>query len=459
MNNSWLFSHLALIAGFLLAALLLGRILRERRSPAATMAWLMAVVLVPYLGVPLYLLLGGRKMRRIAGGKAQVLLAPQEGQPPVEALPLDRILGAYGVPPATGGNRIQLQTSGEQAWDALTGLIDRAEKSVYVAMFVLQHDAIGREILARLARRAGEGLEVRLLLDGVGSLHTPSRFLGPLEEAGGRFAYFNPVLHRPFRSRTNLRNHRKTVIADGRVVLAGGTNIGGEYLGPEPSARRWRDLAFTIEGPAVSHYLEIFRADWFFASGERLPAGAAGPRATGTALLRVVPSGPDVSGDPLYDALLTAAFSAQERFWITTPYFVPDEALTRALILAARRGVDLRVIVPEHSNHRIADIAGRSYLRQIQESGGTVLFFRNGMLHAKAVLVDERLAFLGSANFDTRSLLLNYETAVLAYSAETVAEVTAWMQSIADECRAGVAPVGLVRELAHGVARLLAPQL
>ena len=164
-------------------------------------------------------------------------------------------------------------------------------------------------------------------------------------------------------------------------------------------------------------------------------------------------------GDALYDVVLTAIFGAKKSIFLVTPYFIPDDALSRAIILAVHRGVDVRILLPLHSNHRLADIAGRGYLREIEREGGDILFYPHGMVHAKAMVVDEELAILGSANTDMRSLLLNYEVGVLLTSAEDVARVNAWLEKLMQGCDKGVQKVGALGELGEGLARLLAPQL
>ena len=457
----WLWPYLASTAGFLFAAVLLTHIVRQRRPPTATIAWLLVIVLAPYVGVPLYLLIGGRKMRKLSAGKNRIILpiAPV----PAALSETERLLLAHNVPPATSGNCLALQHTGEDSYAALVDLIEKATHSIYIGVFILHPDSVGKDILARLTRRASEGLAVRLLLDGVGSLQTHHRALEPLVAAGGRCAFFMPVMHRPFRGRSNLRNHRKTVIADGRRVLAGGANIAAEYMGPVMYPGRWPDLTFTIEGPAVNHYVDLFRSDWHFASGEVLdtvrPAGGLTTACDADAGIQVVPSGPDVPGDPLYDVLLSMTFAARRRLWVVTPYFVPDDALCRALILAVHRGIEVRILVPDRSNHRIADIAGRSYLRDIADEGGKVLFFAGGMLHAKAVLMDDELAMIGSANIDLRSLLLNYEVGMLVYSSKHIRLLEEWIDGLMAGARSGLAETGAVGQLEEGMARLLAPQL
>ena len=463
MLMPWILSHVVLLVGFLLAVPVIAQMIRQRRSPAGSLAWLLVMALAPYFGVPLYLALGGRKMRRLADSKAALQL-PGHAPPPSEDIPdMDRLLRSFGIPGASAGNRMKLCRSGEEGYAALAEMIEQARESLWVSTFILHPDAVGRDIIDRLSRRAAAGVEVRVLLDGVGSLHTGKRALAPLTEAGGEAAFFMPVLHRPFRGRTNLRNHRKAVVADGCRVWAGGTNIATEYIGPTHVPLRWRDLSFLLEGPASQHYIAIFRSDWKFATGRVLPARPDGGKMPSTpkgdATVQVVPSGPDVSGDPLYSALVSAVFKARSHVWIVTPYFVPDETLAQALYLAAHRGIDVQVLIPETSNHRLADMARGTYLRDLQEAGGQVLLYQGGMVHGKALLADDNLAVIGSANFDMRSLFLNYETGLVVYSRPEVRDIHDWIRDLATGCRRGVDAVGVFRDLAEGVVRMVAPML
>jgi len=461
IQAEWYISYIALVAGFLLAVILAVDILRKRRAPTATIAWLMFIVTLPYLGVPAYLLLGGRKMRRLAERKETPRLSHEHDDEPMTASPIEQVLIGHGLPAASANNRLILHDTGTETYATLRTLILDARESIYLTFFILHTDSVGLEILSLLEQRAADGIKVRLLLDGVGSLRTYRRYLQPLQQAGGHYAYFMPVLHHPLRGRTNLRNHRKLVIIDEACVLSGGANIALEYMGPESRPDCWRDLTFTLTGPSVRDYLQVFRSDWAFASDEWLEPRrqVERPAVEGQALTQVVPSGPDMDGDPLYDALLTTAFSARQRLWIVTPYFIPDPALCRALNLAIRRGVDLRILLPERSDHWLADITGRSYLRDIQQHGGHILRYQPGMLHAKAVLMDHELAILGSANFDMRSLLLNYEMAILVYSSAEILTLERWMLTLMQEGQQGLSPIGLAGEIGEGLARLLSPQL
>jgi cardiolipin synthase len=454
-------AHLFVVAGALLAAISLGHVLLQRRAPASTMAWLLVIVLIPYVGVPLYLMIGGRKLRSAVARKRRMRLAP----PPIPSRaktdhPIEQLLRSLGNPPACGGNRLTLCGTGEVAYASLVELIESAQRTLHITMFILHPDEVGREIVRRLAARARAGVEVRLMLDAVGSMRTSRMDLAPLTDAGGRVAYFMPVLHLPFRGRSNLRNHRKLVVADGRRALAGGMNIAMEYMGPAAMPHRWRDLAFVVEGPAAAAYEGIFRSDWEFAAGDSLgPESAAEAGGVGDAVVQVVPSGPDVPGDALYHAIVSAIYAAQARFWVVTPYFIPDESLIQALGLAARRGVDVRIVVPDRSNHPLTDLARGAYLRDLNAAGAKVLRFPLGMVHAKAVVADDCLAMIGSANMDPRSLFLDFEVMLVAYTPHEVAATAAWIDGLAAASLTGVAPATTTRQMMEGLARLAGPLL
>jgi len=460
---TWVLSHLLLLLGFLLAVPTIAVILRQRRSPAASLAWLMAIVLVPYLGIPLFITLGGRKMRRLVESKEPIELPEQQLLPQLEEhRELDRLLRSYGLKGACSGNRIKLLQTGEAGYAALTAMIETARESIWVSTFILHPDSVGKAIIEQLARRAAAGIEVRVLLDGVGSMQTGKRYLSPLLDNGGQVAFFMPVIHHPLRGRSNLRNHRKTVIVDSRKVWAGGANIAEEYIGPTPNPQRWKDLTFTLEGPAIFRYIAILESDWKFATGRALTSKAAGIAAledAGQVTVQIVPSGPDVDGDPLYATLVAAVFHAKKLIRIVTPYFIPDETLSQSLQLAAHRGVKVQVLVPERSNHRLADRARTQYLRDLQHAGGEVLLYRGGMVHGKALLADDQLAVIGSANFDMRSLFLNYETGLLLYAPDEIYQLHAWFAEMASNCQCGLPPAGLLRDLEEGIARMLAPIL
>jgi cardiolipin synthase len=456
-------SHLAVIIGVLLAVAAIAHMLQQRRAPSSSSAlsWLLAMILIPYVGIPLYIMLGGRKMARIARRKMTVQLNENHILPLSQASSVDRALRSHNVPAAMLGNRIRFCRSGSEAYDCLVQLIEQAKESLYISTYVFANDGAGRDIVDRLTRKAGQGVRVRLLLDGVGSLKTGSAFFQPLARAGGKFAYFMPVFYHPLRGRSNLRNHRKIALADERLLMAGGTNIAEEYLNPAPLSQKWQDLSFAIEGPAVRPFVELFLSDWAFAGNEHLPikdfAYTLPDEAERQGILQVVPSGPDCRHDGLYEAILSAVFAAERRLWIVTPYFVPDDALTQGLAIAARRGVDVRIVIPEKSNHFLADLVRGIYLRSIQEAGASIMLYTDGMVHAKVMVMDDKLAMIGSANMDLRSLFLNYEVAVIAYSADEIKAIASYIDNLTEKTVRGYPPAGMLRRLHEGIAQIVAP--
>ena len=366
-------AHLGSIAGFVLGAVLIAVIVVQRRAPGTTLAWLLAIVFIPYVGVPLYLFLGGRKLRSSSKPR---LYRPQD-VPEAARGTISGMLCVSGSPPPRSGNTVEILATGEQAFAAVIELLRGAQKTIHVSTLIVGDDEVGAAIVAVLEDKARSGVEVRLLIDGFFKFRANRRQLASLVGAGGKLAWFAPVWHVPFRQRTNLRLHRKIIVVDAETALVGGMNLAIEYMGPTPLASRWRDLSFRIGGPVISDLASVFCADWAFATGERLDAPAASTPAGG-AEVQIVASGPDAANDRIYDAFLSLIFEARRRVWISTPYFVPDEALARGLVLAARRGLDVRIAVPAHSNHWTADLAGGSYLRQVAEAGGKILLLRAG---------------------------------------------------------------------------------
>ena len=451
----WLLAHTFAVLGLIAGLVVVRRILADRRAPASALAWLLVIFLVPYLGLPLYLVFGARKLRR-SKPAAQDSSTDASAAPrgPMVA-PLERMLQSHGIQGATERNTVQLIPNGEEAFCEVLALIEEARHSIYVTTFILGRDEVGAAVLARLAHKAASGVHVRLLVDGLFAGRFGNARFADLATAGGRWARFMPVLHLPFRGHANMRNHRKTLIVDGGKALVGGMNLATEYMGPRPDPRRWRDVILRLSGPAVADLVEVFRSDWSFTTGEGLPAPVVA-EGCGAARVQVVASGPDTAGDALYDLLLSLAFEAVDRLWIATPYFIPDEALERALALAVRRGVDVRIIVPARSNHALTDWAGGTYLRELQDLGARIQPFVRGMMHAKAMLID-RVGIVGSANADLRSLLLDYEVAVLLGSPSEIDAMTRWFEALLVDCGSDLPTPTRSRRAVEAVGRLVAP--
>ena len=463
-----LLPHLLTVAGFLLAFFAIARLMSERKQPGNTFAWLLAIAFIPYLGVPLFLMLGGRKVRKLAVRKAR--LTPSVPHHPGTAAAqtfVAKVLMLNGAAAPVGGNRVQFLSSGEAAFAELERGIREAKHTIHLMTFILGRDAVGRRIIKLLAERAQDGVKVRLLLDSLGCFTTSGRFCDPLRVAGGEVVTFMPVIPLATRGSANLRNHRKIAIFDHRVGALGGRNLAVEYMGPTPLKRRWRDFGAVIEGPAVQLLNEIFLADWAFASGQpldrlQLALPTTNFPAAGESEIQIVASGPDVAGDPLYEGILSLVQQAERSIWIVTPYFIPDEVLFRSLLVQARAGIDVRLAVPARSNHPITDLARRHYLRELHAAGVKISLYQPGMCHAKILLVDEETGLFGSANMDLRSLFVNFEIAAVTYSPTEAAALSREMQAIFTTSKPMPEPRHerrLMPKIGEEIARLLAPLL
>ncbi|MDP3695966.1 MAG: phospholipase D-like domain-containing protein, partial [Desulfocapsaceae bacterium] len=263
MPIEWLqliFSHTFLVVGEVLFLSALLHTVYQRRTPTSMIAWLLAIILLPHLAVPLYFILGSRKRRTSSKTKSMFSLHSVTDLPLEKANPIDGVLRANGIPGGTQGNRFTLYTDGIAAHSALMREINNAQESIFLSTYVFNIDAVTANILKVLTQKAQEGVEVKLLIDSLGSflLYCFQHPLKKFRHAGGKVSFFMPILQMPLRNYINLRNHRKIYLFDQRTVLTGGMNLSTEYLGPLPDPNRWNDLLFLIEGPAVFHYLEIF---------------------------------------------------------------------------------------------------------------------------------------------------------------------------------------------------------
>jgi cardiolipin synthase len=333
-----------------------------------------------------------------------------------------------------------------------------------ICTYILGNDSFGREAMQGMIERARAGVRVRLLIDGVGAIQLPPSCFRDLNMAGIQTAIFSPLVARKTQGPRNLRNHRKMVIADGAQLWAGGRNLAAEYFIGLKGAKPWGDLSFDLQGPVAAAAAGQFEADWV-AAGGRPAAGAVAPGVDATVPQRTsgraqfLPSGPDQAEDTVHALLIDECFHVRERLLIVTPYFVPDTSLETAMRLAARRGVKIDLCIPAISNHRLADFARNRPLRALGRAGVSIHLLPY-MNHAKAVVFDESLAISGSVNLDSRSLLLNYECAVVFYGEREIDWLANWIQELIPEAKPfdSRAP-GLLRDIGEGLLLTVAYQL
>ncbi len=453
--------HFLASAIAVLVYVLTARASGERRAPTAAIAWVLGIVALPYVVLPLYFLFGRRKFHRIA-------LAPLP--PPLPRHWASDLLAAFGLPPPRAAI-VRLHADGAMARRSLLDLIDSARSDLDVATFLVGDDAFAREVVDALVRRASDGVRVRFLVDGAGILLGARALLDSLRSGGVSVRLFHPPLALRASGPRNLRNHRKCAIADGHHLWSGGRNLAAEYFLGRVGEMPWTDLSFDIEGEAAIDAARQFELDWQSSTRERgqketaaiphVPASTDSTHGSAamTALAQYVPSGPDQNEDTVRAVLVAACFHAERRILAVTPYFVPDDALRNALRLAARRGVEIVLVIPRRSNHGLADIARGRALRELAGVGVRVRLVPH-MVHAKAVVVDDALALAGSVNLDIRSLMLNYEAAVLFYGNTEIHWLTTWIDALAarsEEYQPD--PPGFLRDIGEGLLLAVAFQL
>jgi len=439
---------------------------RQRRHPSAAIAWVVSLALMPYLALPLYLLFGSRKVTRGPLLRYTPVL-PANGPPSnAPAYRFQQLAAAMGLPRAASYEQLAIHQNGQEALAALRSVLLQARETLDVCTFLLGRDALGQEVGELLMRQARSGVRVRLLVDGIGVYLGGRPDLKPLSAAGVQVALFVSPFRSPLPGRTNLRNHRKMVIADGRRMWSGGRNLAAEYFtgdaASQPQKAPWIDLSFDFRGDLARQSQQRFDQDWAFATQgapPALPLPALAEPSSDVAGAQLIASGPDQAEDTLYSLLIASCFTARRRILIITPYFVPDATLLMALTLAARRGVAVDLVLPRHSNHRLADLARPAALREMAAAGASV-WLVDEMVHAKAVVIDTELALAGSANLDERSLFLNYELMIAFFRPADVHRFACWIEQ--QRAAAGLyrakAPSPMV-EFSEGLIRWLAFQL
>ena len=443
-------AHTLIVVLSLLTYVLTTRSEHERRPPAVAISWVLGMMALPYAALPMYLLFGRRKLPRRIVPCLVAPIAPMHWA--------ERLLESFGLP-GSAPARVSMHQNGEEARAALFKVIGRASHRLDICTYILGDDAFGEEVTARLIACAQRGVRVRFLIDGVGALWLPRSWFRRMRKAGAETAVFSALLARETQGPRNLRNHRKWVIADGELLWSGGRNLAAEYFCGTPAAPPWADLSFDLEGPVAASAANQFEVDWTAAGGK--PAGrvAITPEDGVSGRTQFLPSGPDQTEDTVRALLIDACFHASERMLAVTPYFVPDPDLETAMRLAARRGVKIDLCIPAKSNHRLADFVRYRALRALSSAGVSIHLLRS-MNHAKAVVFDRSLAICGSANLDSRSLLLNYESAVVFYDKREIEWLATWIQDLIPEAATfHNRPPGLWRDLAEGLLLTLAYQL
>ncbi|NCB41837.1 MAG: cardiolipin synthase [Clostridia bacterium] len=437
--NEYLFTTPAILAGVYLVNFFIAFtiIFLERKNPSATLAWLMILFILPGFGIVLYIMLSQNISRhkifkldtfeekRISEALSSQISDMKNNQfvysNIAEARWKDmiRLNQMYGEAFLTQGNKVEIFTEGTKKFSSLLTDVSNAQKSLHIEYFILKPDAIGLAFLDALTKKAKQGLDVRLLLDAMGSVYIKRRHIKALRQAGGRVAFFfPPKMFKFFNFKFNYRNHRKLAVIDGEIAYLGGFNVAEEYVGISKRFSSWRDTHIRLQGSCVQDVDARFILDWRFASHEDLPMPAdyfsisSSEGATG---VQIISCGPDSPNSEVKLAYLKMIAGAQRNIYLQTPYFIPDDSIYEALKMAALSGVDVRIMIPNQPDHPLVYWVTYSNVGSLLDSGVKVYVYDKGFMHAKSITVDGEVSSVGSANFDIRSFKLNFECNAILY--------------------------------------------
>ncbi len=448
-------------------------IMKSRTSQGA-IAWAIMLVMFPYLSLPLYWIFGRNKFsgyvraRRSENEDIRHLLEKLRSYRPVFKAPLEgrdadfEVLEELAAMPFTKANNVELLVDGEATFGAIFDGIDAANDYVLVQFFIVRDDELGRQLKSKLVEKARAGVRVYFLYDEVGSHRLANAYIRELTEAGADVRSFYTTKGLWNRFQLNFRNHRKIVVVDGHKAYVGGLNVGDEYMGRDPKVGPWRDTHVRIEGPSVQCVQMAFLEDWHWASHEVPKLNWNPEPAVGAdKKILVLPTGPADELETCGLFFVHAIHAARHRLWIASPYFVPDYHVICALQLAALRGVDVRVMLPEKPDHKLIYLSAFSFLEETEPAGVKIYRYQPGFLHQKVMLVDDDLAAVGTANLDNRSFRLNFEITIAAIERSFIEKVRAMLEHDFSQCRLATCEDLQNRsfwfKLAVSLARLTAP--
>ncbi|MBV8393585.1 MAG: cardiolipin synthase [Alphaproteobacteria bacterium] len=465
---AWLITEAAAVAHFAIAGWVTVHVLLYKRNTGSAISWMGIAWLSPFIGGLLYFALGvnrvQRRAQRLRRERSHLFAVDQvtPGDPAADPLtPLEYALGRLTGLSAESGNKVEMMRNGDQTYPAMLAAIDAAERSVGLCSYIFRDDAAGIPFIEALIRAHRRGVQVRVLIDGIGGGYFHSGTYNRLKDAGvpvDRFLHSYVLWKTPF---LNLRNHRKLLVVDGRIAFTGGINIGDENLLSTNPRHPVRDTHFRIEGPVVEQLVEVFADDWLYETGEKLLSDAWFPELepAGEAQARVITSGPDEDIEQIEFAALHAISCARRSIRIVTPYFLPPEVLTTALGLAAMRGITVDIVVPERSNHTVLDWARRVPMYALLKAGCRIWLLPPPFDHSKLMTIDDTWALIGSANWDTRSFRLNFELNVEVQEAAFAAEINRATHSGKQLELAAFKDEPMMLRLRDSAARLLQPYL
>jgi cardiolipin synthase A/B len=470
--------HLLIFTSVFFGIWAAGHAILNKRNPRGAALWLVIIILLPLAGSFLYWVLGINRIHRRALARARkkrgAVCRVYSSERIVQDLPGGRRFKTLNLlatrathRPLLAGNNVEPLFDGNETFPAMLESIGGAKKSVTLSTYILDRDAVGIRVVDSLCAAAVRGIQVRVLVDGLGTSKSALKMASRLRDAGAKVSVFHPLPGLPFRRPSiNMRNHRKILVIDGQLGFTGGINISGRHF----FSKNWekelvRDIHFRITGPVVEGMQDVFAEDWYASAGEVLEGDVffSRPREEADAYARAVASGPDENFEKIYEIIIGAIHAAGETITIVTPYFIPDRPLVQALRSAVLTGVEVRIFLPVKSDHTVVTWASNAHLSELLDSGVSIFWTAPPFVHSKLMIIDGFWSLIGSANIDPRSFRLNFEFDIEVYNSDLAEKLTDY----ADGLKKEAIPLNsdmlltrpLYRRLCEGVARMFAPYL
>ena len=446
LHMNWIL--LGEIAYLLLVIVVIFRVLYDTRSSTKALAYILFIVFVPFIGMVFYFSFGinyrKRKLYSKKISEDQTLrqrirermdtysdAIRHSGLIPQKSGTLAEFVRRAGHSPLTANNEVKLLLNGEQKFPELLRELEKATAHIHIGYYIYEDDITGKQLAEILIKKARQGVEVRFMYDDFGSRGLRKPFLENLQRAGVQTAPFYKIKWYAFANRMNYRNHRKIIVIDGKVGFVGGINISDRYRNDLQKENHlfWRDTHLMVKGQATAYLQYLFMGDWNFCSqapfaySEAYYIDRTAQETIAAEVVQIAASGPDSKQPVIFYSLLEAINSAKKRIYITSPYFIPDESLMDALLIAIQGGLDVRILIPGVSDSKLVNLAANAYYSELLAVGAKIYQYRKGFVHAKTMVIDDDLAIIGSANMDYRSFDLNFEVNALVYGKNIAAQL------------------------------------
>lgn len=449
---NWLPKHFLISAISILIYVISARTRKERRQPSVAMLWVFGFLFIPYIILPIYIVFGQRKKK--------LHVEPPQHMPPTTDLShwAVKVVKSFKLPGASTCD-INFHKDGKEALDGLYRVINSAKKTLDIEIFIFKNDKFSNELMNKIYMVQEKGIQVRIMIDAFGSFLTPNRFFKKFINLGGKFCRFRPIIYLKYNGPLNLRNHRKLIVADSTYLWCGGRNLSKKYfLDDDDDA--WLDMSFDLKGAIAMSASYQFEVDW--ADTNQVQTNYNYPDDNildikSSSLAQFLPTGPDQVEDTANSLLINAIYRTEKEFIIVSPYFIPSVDMIDALRLAARRGVNVTIFIPEKSDHKIADFVRERIIRDLANHEVNIKLIKK-MCHAKIYISDDNFAMSGSINADQRSLFINYENAVIFYSKEDILWMKNWINKL--KCKDYIPKkVGFFRDISEGMCLSIGYQL